>query len=116
MSCLFNSLGRILSMDTDKCRQSICNYLESGQPIIDGMKTEDILRLDRSNYISKMRQSSTWGGAIEIQAACNIWSKRIIVMNHRSGSNEPNIEFLPVNGKVDNTIYLSWTGGHYEPV
>ena len=25
------------------------------------------------------------------------------------------IEFLPISGMIENTIYLEWSGGHYEP-
>ena len=62
-----------------------------------------------------MRNTSTWGGAIEIQAACNIWKYKIIVNNHRD-SKHSKIEFMPVSKNIENTIELQWTGGHYEPI
>lgn len=54
-------------------------------------------------------------GAIEIQCACNIWNVRIIVLNNRDCKNR-SIEFIQLSGQYDRTIYLEWTGGHYEPV
>ena len=119
MSCLFNSISYFIKdVSSQKIRDKICDYLESNKPIIEGIETKDILDLDRSNYISSMRQSSTWGGAIEIQAACNIWKLSIIVQNKRnvSGGKKSSIEFLPVSGNPKYTIELEWTGGHYEPV
>ena len=100
---------------------------------MDGLETADILQLDSGpggagKYIESMRNVSTWGGAIEIQAACNLWSFRIIVRNNR-GRDKSNIEFLPISEllqlppattdrsrKWTKTIELEWTGGHYEPV
>ena len=65
-----------------------------------------------------MRNTSTWGGAIEIQAACNLYNVIIIVRNYRD-HNGKNIEFLPISYdsvKDIQKIELEWSGGHYEPV
>ena len=117
MSCLFNSLNKFINLDSYTIRQNICNYLENNQPIIDGIETNLILSLDSSkdNYINNMRSTSTWGGAIEIQAACNLWSLRIIIINIRNVPNTE-IEFLPINNSYTHTIKLSWNGYHYEPI
>lgn len=115
MSCLFNSLSYFIKKDSYSVRQEICNYLEENKKIIDGLDTKYILNLENPNYIQNMRQTSTWGGAIEIQTACNIWKYRIIVKNLR-GTNNSTIEFLPITCDFLNTIEIEWTGGHYEPV
>jgi len=88
-------------------------------PIIEGLDTRFVLSLEHTNYISHMRNPRTWGGAIEIQAACNIWHTRIIVYNIRDRGGEK-IEFLPVHScpstsKFD-TMEITWSGGHYEPI
>jgi hypothetical protein len=70
-----------------------------------------------ADYIAKMRSPSTWGGAIEIQAACNLWGLRIVVRNLCGRDRtRPHIEFLPAVASHDRTIELEWSGGHYEPV
>ena len=79
MSCLFNSLSYFINIDSYTIRQLICNYLQENKPIIDGLSTDTILEYENNNYISNMRQTSTWGGAIEIQCACNIWKCQINV-------------------------------------
>lgn len=114
MSCLFDSLSHFIEGTSDEIRNIICNYLEENKPIIDGIDTKFILSLDNDNYINNMRHSSTWGGAVEIQAACNIWKTRIIVINKRTNKNTY-IEFLPVNNSYKYTINLEWNGSHYEP-
>jgi hypothetical protein len=109
-------------------RQRICDYLEKNLPILEGMETRDVLQLEAptaAHYISKMRNPSTWGGAIEIQCACNIWNARIIVhdiRSHNSDNNNNKIEFLPLqkSNTSANTaspieLHLEWSGGHYEP-
>lgn len=126
MSCLFNSLSHFIPQtDPQAIRQRICDYLQANSPIIDGMETHEVLQLDSPNaseqYIASMRSPSTWGGAIEIQAACNIWSVRIIVHDIRGGQGQgqvPNtIEFLPISNTPpsDKPFELEWSGGHYEP-
>ena len=115
MSCLFNSLSYFLGISSYEIRQHVCNYLEEDRPIIDGLQTSFIMNLEGPNYIQNMRNPSTWGGAIEIQAACNLWNLKILVKNNRDGRGEI-IEFLPIHQNIDRTIGLDWTGGHYEPV
>ena len=61
-----------------------------------------------------MRQTNTWGGAIEIQAVCNIWKLRIIVYDIRTKPIR-HMEFLPVNNRPLYRIELLWNGYHYEP-
>ena len=124
MSCLFNSLSHFIPQtDPQAIRARICDYLQANSPIIDGMATHDVLQLDSLNtsdqYIGAMRTLTTWGGAIEIQAACNIWNARIVVHDIRSCQKQT-IEFLPVSTNAinapDKTFTLEWSGGHYEPV
>ena len=124
MSCLFNSLSRelqhknIYSISSSELRQEACNYLHHNFPIISGMSTHELLNITHGNYskyISNMRRNNTWGGAIEIQAICNIFKVKIIVVNIRNG-NGTEIEFLPVHENYSNTLKITWSGGHYEPM
>jgi hypothetical protein len=122
MSCLFNSFSRLLGEDPQAIRNRICDYLEAGEPIMDGIPTKIILDSDRPNYIAQMRNPSVWGGAIEIQAACNIWKAKVIVENRRdsaragAGAGAQPIEFVPVSAPVTKIMRIYWTGGHYEPI
>lgn len=118
MSCLFNSLNYFIKEDSQKVRQKICDYLEENNPIIDGLDTKEVIKFDSGDvetYIRKMRLTSTWGGAIEIQSACNIWNLQINVANYRD-KNKKIIEFIPLKGNIQRTINIYWTGGHYEPI
>lgn len=115
MSCLFNSLSYFLNENSNDIRQIICNYLESNKPIIEGLETKFILDLERKDYIENMRKTSTWGGAIEIQAACNIWNLHIMVYNLRDRSKHT-IEFIPIKSNINKKIEITWNGGHYEPI
>lgn len=128
MSCLFHSLGHLLELPEDRTRQSICDYLSAGGPIIDGMTTAEVLQLECSDmnrtdatnstkyYINRMRMSRTWGGAIEIQAAVNLWNVRVIVENRRDLQNPRLLEFVPLSTSPETTLLIYWTGCHYEPV
>jgi len=117
MSCLFVSLDYFIRENSFAIRQKICDYLEENKPIMEGLETRVILDMENPNYIQHMRSTSTWGGAIEIQAACNIWGVRIIVKDIRyNHSQNNNIEFIPINNSYDRSITLEWSGGHYEPL
>ena len=118
MSCLFDSLSFFFKINSNETRQKICNYLERNEKIIDEMDTKFILSLDGltpAEYIKNMRQEHTWGGAIEIQAACNLWNIKIVVHNKRNNPNT-SIEFLPIKSSYSITINLEWTGNHYRPL
>ena len=114
MSCLFNSLSAFVPVDPFTLRQTICDYLQENKPILEGLDTAFILSLEHPNYIQRMRNPSTWGGAIEIQCACRIWNLQIHVYNDRDKGHRK-MEFLPP-GEPERTIELYWTGGHYEPI
>lgn len=62
-----------------------------------------------------MRNTSTWGGAIEIQVACNLWNISINVHNIR-GRERGQILFVPILSETTKTIHITWNGGHYEPL
>lgn len=113
MSCLFDSISNFVNTDGNTVRQLICNYLEGNNPIIEGVPTSTILNSEDSQYIQKMRNSSQWGGGIEIQAACNIWKLRIVVYNIEAGKEASAIEFLPLTTQPIHTIRLTWNGEHY---
>ncbi len=118
MSCLFVSLQYFIpSLTPLQIRHQICDYLFENNPVIDGLDTREMLSLIHArgdeNYIEEMRNSSTWGTAIEIQAACNIWRTAIIVINIRDNPSTK-IKFLPVNSAAQSTISVSWSGNHYE--
>jgi len=118
MSCLFNSLNYFIGEGSFEIREKICNYLQENNPVIDGLETNFILKLESNSaeqYISNMRKTSTWGGAIEIQCACNIWGIQVNVKNYRN-KNGKTIEFVPLNKTHNKTIHIYWTGGHYEPI
>ena len=118
MSCLFNSLSHFINEPSIQIRLKICDYLQQNKPIIDGLDTYEVLKFesqDAQTYIQNMRSPSTWGGAIEIQSACNIWNIRINVKNYRDNNNKT-IEFIPLNSNYIKTINIYWTGGHYEPI
>jgi hypothetical protein len=118
MSCLFNSLNHFIGEGSYEIRQKICDYLQENKQIIDGIGTNKILELENSSaeeYISNMRLMTTWGGAIEIQCACNIWRLKIYVKNYRDNNNRV-IEFIPLNKSYNKTLNIYWTGSHYEPI
>lgn len=114
MSCLFDSISYFLRINSFKTRQKICDYLEANNEIMSGLDTKLLLELEDPNYISKMRSTTTWGGALEIKAASNIWNIKIVVYIDRLHNKK--IEFIPTNGYYIGSIEIEWQGNHYVPI
>lgn len=121
MSCLFRSLSHFIeNVNENELRDILVDYLEK-DPILIGDDThlKQILSTQNSNidsYTKTMRQRSTWGGAIEIRAFCELFDIKVIVFVIRENRN---IEFIPScfeTRPVTKCIQISWTGYHYEPM
>lgn len=119
MSCLFHSLAHFVGTDANAVRAHVCDYLAANRPLMEDLDTAAVLCLDAPSaeaYVVGMRDAGTWGGAVEIQAACNIWSLRIIVAVQIRGSRQgERIEFVPVATHPTRTVCLRWNGGHFTP-
>ena len=113
MSFLFDSIGRQVGLSSAQVRMDICRYLDRGGTVLDGVKTADIVD---SVYIKQMSLPSTWGGGVEIQAACNVYGVRIAVKSIRMGDSSRPIVFSPVTGRLTyKMLFMTWNGSHYEP-
>jgi hypothetical protein len=117
MSCLFNSMSRLFPTNENpqEIRNKICDYLAANPHTQMGLSVSEIIHTDSGSdintYVQQMRSPCTWGGAIEIAAATELWSCSFYVKVERTGKW---IEFLK---EGTTTKYgLSWTGGHYEPL
>ena len=121
MSCLFNSLSKLLGdISSYNLRNQICDFIETnGERIWNGLTINEWIfysALDRNQnvkeYISSMRRSSEWGGAPEIAVCCILKGiNTVVIQLHK---NREEIEFVHKDGKY--TIYITYTGGHYEPL
>lgn len=118
MSCLFNSLSYFIpNTDQNQLREIITNHLLTNPKLLYDVDTKTVVEwecnLTLENYVSRMKQSYTWGGATEIKAFCEIFNKsvNVILMNGTM------IEFIPntVNEATTN-VNITYTGSHYEPV
>jgi hypothetical protein len=119
MSCLFDSLSKYLKEDSKIIRCKVCKYLEQNNSIMEDIETKIILNMDRDNYIESMTDENTWGGGIEIKAACNIWNIKIKVIYISNISKSYTIEFIPSqrnkqNRKKNRVIKLYYDGVHYK--
>jgi hypothetical protein len=103
MSCLFNSLSTFVSVSPEKLREDICNFIEANsKALLPGLDEKVLLGSDLKKYVAAMRQPGTWGGAIEIQAFCQMYNAEVRVTNIR-GSDAPRRKHVQVttrNGRV----------------
>ena len=118
MSCLFHSLSRFVGEDSSTLRKKICDYLATNPTLFGDVTASSTMEWDgvRGDYVQDMRSTSTWGGAIEIKAFCNLYGMKVVVENIRD-RNGDTIEFVPESGAENSKeIRITWSGGHYEPL
>lgn len=115
MSCLFQSLSAVVHDSADLIRQKVCNHLASTE--WQGTENAEFWvswledNLTVPAYVARMRLSSSWGGALEIQCFAQLYRFRVMVkalQTHRD------IECIPFDGVYFQTVHISWNGGHYE--
>jgi hypothetical protein len=106
-------------MDENQLRQHICNYLETNPPLMEDMSLSDIVALEdisssKEEYVRQMRNSSTWGGAIEIKAFCDLFGAIVEVSVK---STHEKIVFVPSATTLPTLIArIEWQGHHFEPI
>lgn len=120
MSCLFASLGQLTSTDTDFLRQEICNYIAQNPELIEGVDSNHIIQwesgLQLDEYVSRMRHSHVWGGALELKAFVDMTGIPVHVVDVRTHPSHV-IKFEPSEStlKEDCRLILNWSGSHYSP-
>lgn len=124
MSCLFQSLGKLLRIPHETLRKDVCDYLQSNPVFVDdGTRAHEVIEWDSSgtpsSYVESMRSTSTWGGAVEIRAVCDMTGRVVHVQNLCSGNNTSKkvIDFYPLRAHPNRKcLTVSWNGCHYEAV
>lgn len=94
MSCLFNSLGKLLKVHPTTLRHQICDFIISKPDAMwDGTKISDWIQWVAGDqyktlhqYIGEMRNLNKWGGAPEIAICCMLYDVAVEVLNHRDRS------------------------------
>jgi hypothetical protein len=93
-------------------RNRVVDYIQSNLNMITNRGSELTFRnliqennVNASNYLERMRQSSTWGGTPEILAMSNLLNANISVNNHAS--------YQPINQNSNNTINIFHVNGNH---
>lgn len=119
MSCLFDSLSQFTTHTSLELRERIVEFLSTNPPLMDDAPLEQILQwesVDMNQYLGSMRQSSTWGGAIEIKAFVNMYKVNVFV--HIPNQHQRIVEFVYNQAHRDRhpTVHILWTGNHFIPL
>ena len=120
MSCLFQSIGKLIGRRHLNVRNDICDYM---QHHLNSMHQEMTLRQwiqwqqqspNAEHYIRNMRNTSVWGGAMELAIATKVYGVDIHVVD---AYNKKVAEFLWRDTfTARKRLVVQWTGVHYEPV
>ena len=119
MSCLFDSLSYFISnLNGAQLRKEITDFIQQDPIMIEpNVRLSSLLESDHisiHNYVQEMRQTSTWGSAIEIKAFCEMFQVEVHVeLLHEKRT----VEFIPkVNQNHNKYIKICWNGNHFTPV
>lgn len=110
MSCLFQSLGKLLGVPHTVLRKKVCDHLQTCTTVA-GIPT-DVAITERKKYVQNMRNLTCWGGAIEISVVCHLFNTSIKVKSLRSQDKNTSIVF---DNQRPTQICVSWNGSHFEP-
>lgn len=125
MSCLFDSLASFIeNMDALQLRLLLTNYLandpiffhelQSAGRLSQWLQFENANTTSLQSYVHMMSQPSTWGGAIEIRAFCDVFNARVLVLVYET---KKTIEFVPwQQNDATVTLMIGYTGNHFEPI
>jgi len=121
MSCLFISIGRLVNESPNNVRQSVCNYMDENlDTLYQGMQIKDWIQWQTNStptqYISRMRNSSTWGGAMEIAMCTRIYKVDIHVYAAYNQKKRLAEFVWDETRTACIQLHISWTGAHYEPL
>ena len=123
MSCLFDSLASYIeNMDASRIRQLITEYLardpivfpdlDAGEGRVSQWLRFEDPQYSLQTYVDAMAQPSTWGGAIEIRAFCELFNARVMVYLYQT---QHTIEFRPHHVTDDTvSLWIGYTGDHFE--
>ena len=116
MSCLFQSLGKLIGENPATLRSKICDFIQKNENLMDGVDAASIIEWESQQkleqYVKRMRSSSTWGGATEIAAFVNMYNVPVTVVDLRT---QKQISFVPKRRSRKSGLYITWNGYHYEP-
>ena len=119
---MFIAIGRLLHLPHPVVRSTICDYMRTHLDTEhQGASFRDWIRWQTSPpqtphvYIERMRQPTSWGGAMELAAATKCYHCDIVVVDG-GRSRAVVAEFVwREECTARRRLVLQWTGAHYEP-
>jgi ubiquitin thioesterase OTU1 len=112
-SCLFSTISYLIDKENFNesssliYRLTIVDYIKENTKI-----TNDLLGMDKEEYISKIENPSCWGGAIELKIFSDILETQIASIDIQSGR----IDIFGETKDFTKRIYVLYNGIHYDPL
>lgn len=111
-SCLFSSIAYLIDRSNFDENSKLIYRLMIVDYLQDSDISDDILGMKKDDYILKITQPDTWGGAIELRFFSDIFKIQIASMDVQSGR----IDIFGEMEDYDRRIYLMYNGVHYDPL
>ena len=117
MSCLFAALGQLLGRPHHRVRHEICDFMAQNlhRPF-QGTTVRQWIEWQGERphqYIARMRGASSWGGAMEIAMATQLYHVDVTVAAARDQRRLAHF-VMDDTRSARHHLFITWTGNHYE--
>ena len=111
-SCLFSTIAYLIDKDNFNENSGLIYRIMIVDYIKDNEISNDILGMEKDEYIKKISEQTTWGGAIELKLFSDIYQIEIASLDVQSGR----IDIFGETNDYDRRIYILYNGIHYDPL
>lgn len=111
-SCLFSSIAYLINKNNFNENSGLIYRLMIVDYIKEGNISQDILGVSKDEYILKMADIKSWGGAIELKLFSDLFEIEIASLDVMSGR----LDLFGETKNYNKRIYVMYNGVHYDPL
>ena len=111
-SCLFSSIAYLINKNNFNENSGLIYRLMIVDYIKEGNISQDILGVSKDEYILKMADIKSWGGAIELKLFSDLFEIEIASLDVMSGR----LHLFGETKNYNKRIYVMYNGVHYDPL
>lgn len=111
-SCLFSTIAYLIDTNNFNENSGLIYRLMVVDYIKDGNISQDILGVSKDEYITKIADPKSWGGAIELKLFSDIFQVQIASLDVMTGR----MDLFGETEQYEKRIYIMYNGVHYDPL
>ena len=111
-SCLFSAVAYLMNKDDFNENSSLIYRLMITDYINDNNISADVLGMSKEEYVNKISDNNSWGGAIELKLFSDMFETQIASLDVQSGR----VDIFGEDKEYYRRAYLMYNGIHYDPL